>query len=164
MKHTFALVLFYFAFFLYLNADITNNNKNGFNNNLIQGPKTGLTQTRDNFKSPTTVPCKGDDCYCKDIYDVTVILDESGSIRTVNWKNQVFPFTVKLLEKLNVDTNKVHVGIMLFGTNNRDFIKFGEPESSNKTMLGEKVNKDLSVYTSGGDTYINNAMDRACIR
>ncbi|SBS84748.1 circumsporozoite-and TRAP-related protein, putative (CTRP) [Plasmodium malariae] len=104
-------------------------------------------------------PCSGNDCLCENIYDLTLILDESASIGYDNWKNQVFPFVVKIIDNLDVSDSKVHVGIMLFAKNMRDFVKFSDEASSNKNTLTQKVQELKSSYKAGSYTYIVEALE-----
>ncbi|SCL92083.1 circumsporozoite-and TRAP-related protein [Plasmodium berghei] len=106
-----------------------------------------------------TPPCIGNDCFCHDIYDLTVILDESGSIGAYNWEKQVYPFTEKFLNNLEISENKVHVGIMLFAQFNRDFVKFSDKESYDKENLMKQIKGLKESYKSGGYTYIIEALN-----
>ncbi|VTZ67266.1 circumsporozoite- and TRAP-related protein, putative [Plasmodium chabaudi chabaudi] len=104
-------------------------------------------------------PCIGNDCFCHDIYDLTVILDESGSIGANNWERQVYPFTEKFLNNLEISEKNVHVGIMLFAQYNRDFVKFSDKESYDKEHLMTHVKTLKKSYKSGGYTYIISALN-----
>ncbi|CRG94307.1 circumsporozoite-and TRAP-related protein, putative [Plasmodium gallinaceum] len=108
--------------------------------------------------NPPTL-CKGDECFCHNYYDLTLILDESASIGHINWKEQVAPFTEEIVKNLKVSENEVHIGIFLFAQFNRDFVKFSEEESYKKNILTQKVENLKNDYKEGGYTYIVEALE-----
>ncbi|ANQ07727.1 Uncharacterized protein PCOAH_00020860 [Plasmodium coatneyi] len=103
--------------------------------------------------------CQGDECLCHNLYDLTLILDESASIGSSNWKKQVYPFVEKLVNNLVISESKVHVGIMLFAKHMRDFVKFSEKESYEKDSLMRKVPELKSTYKAGTHTYIVESLE-----
>ncbi|KJP89643.1 hypothetical protein AK88_00601 [Plasmodium fragile] len=107
-------------------------------------------------------PCVGDDdCFCKNFYDLTLIIDESGSIGIRNWENHVIPFTDKIIKDLHISENEVHAGILLFSNLNRDYVTFDESESYKKDKLLKKVDELKKKYGSGGATKIVSALKYA---
>ncbi|GAB66185.1 CTRP adhesive protein, partial [Plasmodium cynomolgi strain B] len=108
---------------------------------------------------PVVPPCQGDECLCQSMYDLTLILDESGSIGNSNWKKQVYPFVEKIVNNLEVSESKVHVGIMLFAKKMRDFVKFSEKESYEKDSLMRKVPELKGTYKAGTHTYIVESLE-----
>ncbi|SOV10908.1 circumsporozoite- and TRAP-related protein [Plasmodium sp. gorilla clade G2] len=103
-------------------------------------------------------PCLGDDCFCQNYYDLTLILDESASIGSKNWKNHVIPFTDKIINDLTISKNEVHVGILLFSSKNRDYVTYGDELRYQKDELLKKVEKLKKDYYCGGGTKILGAL------
>ncbi|GAW80671.1 circumsporozoite- and TRAP-related protein [Plasmodium gonderi] len=103
-------------------------------------------------------PCVGDDCFCQNFYDLTLIIDESGSIGTTNWEKYVIPFTEKIIKDLYISNDDVHVGILLFSISNRDYVTFDDNESYDKDALLKKVDKLKKQYAAGGGTKIVEAL------
>lgn len=158
MKHSFALALVCFASLLQSHAFPAQLNQHGIHDGMLRdaSPAT-FVETRES----KNITCEGDDCYCTDVYDLTLILDESGSIKKNNWVTYVFPFAKNIINNLRVAADGVHVGILLFAKVNRDFVKFSDPESSDKDKLMKKINILENDYQKGLLTHILDALNYA---
>lgn len=127
-------------------------NKKLTNKSFLQVQHTVAT------RSVPPPPCLGDDCFCQNYYDLTLILDESASIGSKNWKNHVIPFTDKIIKDLTISKNEVHVGILLFSSKNRDYVTYGDELRYQKDELLKKVEKLKKDYYCGGGTKILGAL------
>ncbi|KYO03265.1 circumsporozoite- and TRAP-related protein [Plasmodium gaboni] len=127
-------------------------NKKLTNKSFLQVQHTVAT------RSVPPPPCLGDDCFCQNYYDLTLILDESASIGSKNWKNHVIPFTDKIINDLTISKNEVHVGILLFSSKNRDYVTYGDELRYQKDELLKKVEKLKKDYYCGGGTKILGAL------
>ncbi|CRG98746.1 circumsporozoite-and TRAP-related protein, putative [Plasmodium relictum] len=171
MKRTFVLIFSYLSLFLHFNIVKTQSNKDEASHKYVKLTKENDIKSKheDNLKkksflqlnSENEMPCTGSECFCKSYYDLTLILDESGSIKKDNWENKVVSFTAKTIDHLNISKDEVHVGIMLFGIKSRDYINFSKDIKYKKEELLKEVEKLKDNYGNSGGTYIVKALEYA---
>ncbi|VWU52860.1 von Willebrand factor A domain-related protein [Hepatocystis sp. ex Piliocolobus tephrosceles] len=79
------------------------------------------------------------DDYCNNLYDLTVIVEESDFVPKDLWKRETKQFLTSVVKNVRLNKDKVHMSLVLFDRNARTIVPFSSDVSENKTLFLETI-------------------------